>query len=147
MKSCCYFWMHVIFLSQDDRVLVATSCSSFRQQASGAKIPRMLCPWLNLQHWTPYSVCIDREWVWRTWDLPVAHEKTASTVRVMFFDFSSAFITVWTKLRGDKLSAAQVDSQSSRRLLPHCRKEDFPDPFTLQPLRPYNTIIGSSTGH
>lgn len=140
------------FLSQDGSILVTASYSGFRRQASGAdylsaKIPRMPCLRLRLQHWTPYSLRIDREWVWRTWDLPVAHEKTTSTVRVMFFDFSSAFITLWPRLQGDKLSAAQVDSQSSRLLLPRCRKERFYRSFHPAAIRSYTTIIGSSTWH
>ncbi len=37
-------------------------------------------------------------------------DKAASTVRVMFFDFSSAFNTIRLALLGEKLTAMQVDA-------------------------------------
>ncbi|KAL6473956.1 hypothetical protein MHYP_G00175170 [Metynnis hypsauchen] len=37
-------------------------------------------------------------------------DKPASTVRVMFFDFSSAFNTIWPALLGEKLTVMQVDA-------------------------------------
>ncbi|KAL6463079.1 hypothetical protein MHYP_G00274700 [Metynnis hypsauchen] len=45
-------------------------------------------------------------------------DKPASTVRVMFFDFSSAFKPVWPALLGDKLTVMQVDAPSCPGLLP-----------------------------
>ncbi|KAI3367089.1 hypothetical protein L3Q82_008124 [Scortum barcoo] len=38
-------------------------------------------------------------------------EKAGSTVRIMFFDFSSAFNTIQPRLLGDKLQLAGVDHQ------------------------------------
>lgn len=60
---------------------------------------------------------------------------------------SSAFNTLQPRLRGDKLSAAQVDSQSSRLLLPHRRKEHFNTSFLPAAIRPYNTIISPAIWH
>ncbi|TWW77917.1 SCAN domain-containing protein 3 [Takifugu flavidus] len=73
-------------------------------------------------------------------------EKAGSTVRIMFFDFSSAFNTIQPRLLGDKLQVAGVDHHLTTWILsegferyfpttkdPRTAKEWIRDPFVTKP--------------
>ncbi|TWW77924.1 hypothetical protein D4764_11G0000450 [Takifugu flavidus] len=72
------------------------------------------------------SIGVDDAVIYLLHTAPTHLEKAGSTVRIMFFDFSSAFNTIQPRLLGDKLQVAGVDHHLTTWILSEGFERYFP---------------------
>ncbi|TWW54100.1 hypothetical protein D4764_0145670 [Takifugu flavidus] len=72
------------------------------------------------------SIGVDDAVIYLLHTAPTHLEKAGSTVRIMFFDFSSAFSTIQPRLLGDKLQVAGVDHHLTTWILSEGFERYFP---------------------